>query len=225
MATSGTTAFNPDLGEIIEEAFERAGMEMRTGYHIRTARRSLNFLMADWANKGFNLWTVAEQEIAVTPLDATYNLPSDCVDVIEHVVRKTVGAVQTDTNLRRITVNGWANLPNKSQTGTPTQIYVERKLAPQITLWPVPDQAMTVVVWYLRRIQDAGNGVAPTLDIPFRFYNAMAWGLAYHLAFKNPKEAGRSPEEIKPNYDEAFALAAEEDRERVSLFIAPNLRY
>jgi hypothetical protein len=223
MATSGTTTFNPDLGEMVEEAYERAGVEFRTGHQLKTARRSLNFLLGEWANKGLNLWTIEEATISLVAGTSSYNLPTDCVDIIEHVVRTTVGSASSDRNINREPLSTWMSLANKAQTGIPTMVVVERNITPSIKVWPVPDQAYTLVYAYLRRLEDAGSGVAPTLDIPFRFYNAMAWGLSWHLAIKHPGEAKNDPAGLKVYYDEAFALAAEEDRDRSGFFIKPRI--
>lgn len=226
MATSGTSAWSPDLGDLIEEAFERAGLELRTGYDLRSARRSLNFMMSEWANKGLNLWTVDEGSFACVPGQAEYPLPADCVDIIEHVCRTTISGQNTDIVLDRISVSTYAQIPNKDTQGRPYQIYVNRQISPVIKLWPVPDdsQPYTVVYWYIRRIQDSGTPVSLTMDIPFRFYNALVAGLAYNIALKRP-EAAQRLEMLKNLYDEAFALAAEEDRDRASIRWVPFTSY
>ena len=225
MTTSGTTLFNPDMGELIEEAFERAGLEARSGYHIKTARRSLNFLMAEFANKGLNLWTVKQATMALTPGVAEYALPTDCVDLIEHVCRSSVNNQNIDITLDRISVSTYAQIPNKSTPGRPYQIYVDRQIAPKATVWPVPDiTGYTLVYWYMRRLEDAGSAVSTSMDIPFRFYNALVSGLAYHIALKNPEASDRI-QMLKELYDEAFALAAEEDRDRASVRLVPFASY
>lgn len=226
MATSGTTAFNPDLGELIEEAFERAGLEVRSGYDLRSARRSLNLMMSEWANKGLNLWTVTSGTISCVAGQAEYNLPTDCVDVIEHAIRTAEGGQNTDITLNRISVSTYAAIPNKATTGRPYQVYVKRELAPKVVLWPVPDdtQTYTLVYYYIRRIQDTGSPVNLTMDIPFRFYNALVAGLAYYTALKHPEVAERI-DMLKGLYDEAFALAAEEDRDRASVRLVPFTGY
>ena len=123
MTTSGTTTWNPDIGEIVEEAYERAGLELRSGYDLKTARRSLNFLLTEWANKGLNLWTVASGTIVLVPGQKTYTtadgLPADAVDYIEHLTRTTSGGIPTDISLNRISVSTYANIPTKEQTGRP----------------------------------------------------------------------------------------------------------
>ena len=181
MATSSTATFDLDLNEIVEEAFERAGSELRSGYDLKTARRSLNLLFAEWANRGINLWTVEQGTQTLTADTASYDLPITTVDLIEQVIRTGSGTTQNDTNISRISVSDYAAIPNKNFTGKPSLIYVDRKSEatdssavvqyPTATLWPVPDsvETYTLVYWRLARILDAGNGVN-TMDIPFRFY-------------------------------------------------------
>jgi hypothetical protein len=188
MTTSGTTTFNLDLTDLVEEAFERAGSEMRSGYDLRTARRSLNLMFTDWANRGINMWTIEQDEIALTPNVGTYNLPSDTVDLIEHVIRTGSGTSQADLSVSRISVSTYASIPNKIATGRPIQVYIDRvSPTPTVNMWPVPDtaQTYTLVYWRLRRIQDAGTG-ANTMDVPFRFLNCMVAGLAYMISMKVP---------------------------------------
>ena len=188
MATSGTAAFNLDLSELVEEAFERAGSELRSGYDLRTARRSLNLMFTDWANRGINMWTIEQGEVPMVAGTGTYNLPSDTVDLIEHVIRTGSGTNQSDLSVSRISVSTYAAIPSKLSTGRPIQVYVDRvSPTPTVNMWPVPDtsQTYTLVYWRLRRIQDAGNGVN-TMDVPFRFLNCMVAGLAYMLAMKIP---------------------------------------
>lgn len=231
MTTSGTTTWSPDLGEVFEEAFERAGLELRSGYDIKTARRSLNFLLTEWANKGLNLWTVKSGTLTLVPGQSVYTtsdgLPSDAIDYIEHVCRTVSGSIPTDITLNRISVSTYANIPTKSQTGRPYQIYVNRATtAPSVTVWPVPDSSTTytLVYWYLKREDDATTPISQTLEIPFRFYNALTAGLAYHIALKKPEVADRVSM-LKSLYDEAFQLAADEDRDRSSVRFTPFVDY
>ena len=215
MTTSGTTAFNLDFTELAEEAWERAGREMRSGYDLRTARRSMNLLTIEFANRGINLWTVESGSQVLTPGVATYNLPADTIDIIEHVIRTNAGnaTLQSDLTISRISVSTYASIPAKLTQGRPIQIFVERlRDQPRITLWPVPDSSVQYTLFYyrLRRIQDAGTGVN-TPDAPFRFLPAIAAGLAYHIAMKTPDLAGRV-QMLKAEYDEQFNLAAGEDR-------------
>jgi hypothetical protein len=227
MTTSGTSTFNLDLSEIVEEAFERCGSELRTGYDLKTARRSLNLMFADWANRGINMWTFEQGTQTLTPGVATYPLPADTVDLLEHVIRTGAGnaATQADLTITRISVSTYATIPNKLQQARPIQIWIERLNTPQFTVWPVPDSSQTyqLVYWRLRRIQDAGNGTN-TMDMPFRFVPCMVAGLAYYLSMKVTGAEARMPV-LKQQYDEAWALAAEEDREKAAVRFVPRRQY
>lgn len=225
MTTSGTATFDLDLTELVEEAFERAGGEMRSGYDLRTARRSLNLMFADWANRGINLWTVASGSITLSTGVATYNLPDDTVDLLEHVIRTNAGnaSTQADLTITRISVSTYASIPNKLTQARPIQIYINRQApTPTVTVWPTPDPSTTytLVYWRLRRLQDAGNG-SNTMDVPFRFLPAMVAGLAYYLAMKIPSGAERLPI-LKAQYEEAWQLAFEEDREKAAVRFVPR---
>lgn len=223
MATSGTAAFNLDLAEVVEEAFERCGSEMRTGYDLATARRSLNLMFAEWASRGINLFTLERGSVALAPGVATYELPADTVDLVEHWVRTGVTTTQSDLPMSRISVSTYAAIPNKLAEGRPLQIFIERLATPQATVWPVPDsvQTYTLMYWRLRRIQDAGTG-ANTLDVPFRFVPVMVAGLAFHLALKVPGAMERIGI-LKDQYDQAWQMAADEDRDRASVRFVPRM--
>lgn len=230
MTTSGTSTFNLDFAEIAEEAFERAGLELRSGYDMKSARRSLNLLCAEWANLGLNLWTVASGSIVLTPGQATYTsadgVPSEMVDLIEHVIRTNNAGQNTDITMNRISVSDYANIPTKNVQGRPLQIYVNRQISPTLTVWPVPDSSTTytLVYWYLRRIQDTGASAANTADIPYRFLPALIAGLAYYIALKNPEAADRI-QMLKSFYEEQFQLAASEDRDRAPDRFIPFIGY
>ena len=235
MTTSGTNTFNLDLNNLIEEAFERCGSELRTGYDLRTARRSLNLLTIEWANRGINLWTVEQGSIALTANTITYNLPIDTIDLLDHVVRTGTGQNQTDINITRISESTYAAIPNKNATGRPIQVWINRQSGadypttgvknPTINVWPTPpvDNQYTFVYWRLRRIQDAGNGTT-TQDIPFRFLPCMVAGLAYYLAMKIPEAAPRI-EMLKADYEQQWQLASDEDREKASVRFVPRMSY
>jgi hypothetical protein len=225
MATSGQTTFNLDLTELVEEAFERCGAELRSGYDLKTARRSLNLLFADWANRGINLWTVAQSSITLVQGTATYDLPADTVDLMEHVIRTGAGNVSTqaDLTITRISVSTYSSIPNKLTQARPIQIYINRQAPiPNVTVWPTPDgsQTYTLIYWYLRRIQDAGTGVN-TMDVPFRFIPCMVAGLAYYLSMKLPNAIERM-QVLKAQYDEAWDLASTEDREKAAVRFVPR---
>jgi len=224
MTTSGTTAFSMDLTELVEEAFERAGGEMRTGYDLRTASRSLNLMFANWANRGLNMFTYEQGSVNLIPGQATYNLPADTVDLLEHVIRTGAGSASTqaDLTITRISISTYATIPNKLAQARPIQVWIERLDTPRFTVYPVPDnsQPYVFVYWRLRRMQDAGLG-SNTMDMPFRFYEAMTAGLAYHLALKIPGAMERLPI-LKQQYDEAWDLASTEDREKASVRFVPR---
>jgi hypothetical protein len=223
MTTSGTAVWNIDIADLIEEAYERAGLEARTGYDFRTARRSLNFLSAEWSNRGLNLWTVQENTLVLTPGVKTYQLPADTIDIIETMIRVTSSGSALDYTVSRIGVGDYASLPNKNTTGRPLQIYVNRQINPEYTLWPVPDLPYTILYWTMRRIQDATTAT-DVMDIPVRFVPAIAAGLAYQIALKRPEVAGRL-DMLKREYLEQFQLAAEEDRGREPAVFVPWSSY
>ena len=225
MSTSGTTDFNLDLTEIVEEAFERCGAELRTGYDLKTARRSLNLLLAEWANQGLNLFTVEQGSINMVQGTSTYNLPDNTVDLLEHVIRTGAGvaSTQADLSITRISVSTYATIPNKLQQARPIQVYIDRQTpTPTITVWPTPDQSSmyVFVYWRLKRIQDAGNGVN-TMAVPFRFLPCMIAGLAYYLSMKIPGAMERMPA-LEAQYREAWELASTEDRDRSAVRFVPR---
>ena len=224
--TSGAAIFNLDLNDAVEEAFERCGAELRTGYDLRTARRSMNLMFADWANRGINLWTLDSGTINLVQGTSTYNLPDDTVDLLEHVIRTGAGNVSTqvDLTITRISNSTYASIPNKLQQARPIQVWINRQApTPQINLWPTPDQTNTYqfVYWRLRRIQDAGEGGTYTQDIPFRFLPCLVSGLAYYLALKIPGAMERLPI-LKEQYDADWDRASSEDREKAAVRFVPR---
>lgn len=223
MATSGTTAFSLDLTELVEESFERCGAEVRSGYDLRTARRSLNLLLLEWANIGLNLWAIEQGTVALVAGTTTYALPADTIDLVDHVVRTGSGTTQSDITISRISSSTYASIPNKTATGKPIQMWVQRLIVPQVLVWPVPDASSTytLVYWRMRRLQDAGSGVN-TMDVPFRFVPALVAGLAYYLSMKVPTGAERMPA-LKQQYQESLQSAMDEDREKASVRFVPRV--
>jgi len=215
-----------DFTEIAEEAWERAGREMRSGYDLRTARRSMNLLTIEWQNRGINMWTIDSGSVSLVQGTATYALPADTIDLLEQVIRTNAGntVTQSDLNLSRITVSTYSSIPNKLSEGRPIQVYIDRGQAnPSMTLWPVPDKSSTYVLnyWRMRRIEDAGSGIQ-TADVNFRFLPPLVAGLAYYVAMKDPELADRLPM-LKAAYEESYDLAAGEDREKASLSLVPRM--
>lgn len=235
MTTSGTATTDLNLNEIIEEAFERCGKEARSGYDLKTARRSLNLLVMEWANRGINMWTVEEGSIALTADTITYNLPVDTVDLLDTIIRTGSGTTQSDLTINRISQTTYSQIANKNTNGRPVQVWIDRQSGatdptdgiryPTINIWPVPsDSSYTFIYWRMRRIQDAGVGGTKTQDIPFRFLPAMVAGLAYYLSIKIPEAAPRIPQ-LKADYNEQWGFATNEDREKADLRIVPRNVY
>jgi hypothetical protein len=232
MTTSGTYAFNLEFTEVAEEAWERAGREMRSGYDLRTARRSMNLMTIEWQNRGINMWTIDEGYINLVQGTDTYDLPADTIDLLEHVIRTGSGNVSTqaDLSITRISVSTYATIPNKLQQARPIQVWIQRlRDNPKITVWPTPDQGTLANpyyvfrYWRMRRVQDAGAGIE-TPDANFRFLPALTAGLAYHIAMKVPELENRIPM-LKAAYDEQFDLAAGEDREKAAIRFVPRRSY
>ena len=235
MTTTGTTSFNMDLNALVEEAFERCGAEPRTGYDMRTARRSLNLLTIEWANRGINLWTIEEGSIPLVKGQIAYDLPNDTIDLLDHVIRTGSGTNQSDITINRISPSTYASIPNKNNEGRPIQMWINRQSgttttggvanSPQVYMWPVPDKddTYTLTYWRLKRIEDAGDG-PNTQAIPFRFIPCMVAGLAYHLSRKIPGSLERTPM-LKMEYEELWQQASDEDRVKASLRIAPRQMY
>ena len=212
--------------EIAEEAWERAGREMRSGYDLRTARRSMNLLTIEWQNRGINLWTIEEKTLSLTSGVYQYTLPADTIDLLEQAIRTNPGntSTQSDLTINRIGVSDYASIPNKLTRGRPIQMWVDRlRDAPVLNLWPVPDKSDTYIIryWRIRRIQDAGSGVQ-TADVNYRFLPCLVAGLAYNIALKIPELIDRVPM-LKGVYEESFALASTEDREKTSTYYKPRI--
>jgi len=218
MATSGSTDFDLDVAEIIEEAYERCGLEVRTAYDAKSARRSMNLMFADWANRGLNLWTVNQSTQALTQGTATYTFNSNFTDLLEVVVRRS----GVDTELTRMSRSEYLSLPNKTTQGRPSQYYYDRQITPQITLWATPENSTdTLVYYYVKRIEDVDT-LVNTGDAPFRFLPCMVAGLAYYLSVKKAPERVQL---LKSIYEEEFQRAAAEDEDRVPLKIQPSMQY
>jgi len=218
MTTSSSTDFELDVADYIEEAFERCGLEVRTGYDLKTAKRSLNLMLAEWANRGLNQWTIEQRSFTVTSGTAETALGTDIIDILSVVVRRS----GTDFALDRLSRDEYLNIPTKTTTGRPTQFFLDRQITPNLKVWPTPENS-TDVIFYdaLTRIQDADTQVN-TLEVPFRFYPCLAAGLAYYIALK------RAPQRLqilKAVYEEEFERAMTEDRDRASFNVVPQYEY
>jgi len=226
MALSGSKDFEPDVAEYIEEAFERCGLELRTGYDLQTARRSLNLMLAEWSNRGLNQWTVTQKTVAMVKDDGTYNVDSTDatapIDVLDAFIRETIGGEDNDLPLSRLSRAEFANISTKGSTGKPNQFLIDKQSTPTITVWPIPDKSDTYTIYMnvLTRMDDA-DAATNTVDMPFRFYPCLAAGLAFYISLKKAPEKSML---LKQLYEEEFARALSQDEERASFHVAPNLR-
>ena len=215
----------PDIPDLFEEAYQRAGLELRTGNDLRNARRSFNLLTMEWQNRGLNLWTIEAGTLSLSSGTATYTLPTDTVDLVEHQIRTGSGTSQVDTNLTRISVSTYAQQSAKNSTGKPTQIFIQRLAgSTTATLWPVPDSADTYTLSYYRitGIDGISSGIDGTTTsfVPPRFVPCLVSGLAYYIAMKRPEVANRVAP-LKQEYEFQFELAAGEDTESASARFVP----
>ena len=221
MTTSGTREFEPDVAEYIEEAFERCGLEFRTGYDGITARRSLNLLLADWANRGLNQWTIENSTTTLTQGAESIDLTTSTIDVLDVVIRRTEGGSTTDIQMAQVSRSAYWNIPSKDTQSRPTQWFLDKQITPKLYIWPASENSTDqLLINRLIRIEDA-DASANTMDMPFRFYPCLAAGLAYYIALK---KAPDRVEMLKSFYEEEFARAADQDESRASLFVAPSLR-
>jgi hypothetical protein len=218
MAVSGSKNFELDVAEYVEEAFERCGLEVRTGYDLKTARRSLNLLLADWANRGLNQWTIKQRSLTMVVSDGEYDLGADVIDVLSVVVRRN----NTDYSLERLSRDSFLTIPNKTTQGRPNQFFLDRQLTPNLKLWPVPDNSTDVVLYDALTRMDDADDYTNTMDLPFRFYPCLAAGLAYYIALKR---APNRVQMLKAVYEEEFDRAATEDRDRSSFNVVPKYEY
>jgi len=226
MAISNSKNFEPDVAEYIEEAFERCGLELRTGYDLKSATRSLNIMLADWANRGLNQWTIAQKTVDMVASTAVYNIDSTNatapIDVLDVFIRETIGTETTDIPLSRLSRAEYSHITTKTSTGKPNQFFVDKQITPTISVWPVPDKSATYTIYMnvLTRMDDA-DAATNTLEVPFRFYPCLAAGLAYYISMKRaPQLTGQ----LKNIYEEEFDRALSTDEDRTSFKVAPNLR-
>jgi hypothetical protein len=226
MATSGTYNFTLDIVDIIEEAYERTGRELKRGYDYQTARRSLDMLLLEWQNRGLNLWTIETASQALTAGQSAYTLTAEKLDIVDALIRTNAGNVssQTDLYMRRMSINDYARQTNKLTQGQPAQYWVEK--APTgitVNLWPTPDSTQPYVLfyYYMKRIEDSGKPGSNTLDIPDRYLSALCSGLAYKLAMKDA-ETMQMAGMLKQEYEEQWNMASDAARDKASMFVRPG---
>jgi hypothetical protein len=218
MTVSNSKDFELDVAEYIEEAFERCGLEVRTGYDLKTAKRSLNLMLAEWANRGLNQWTIKQRTQTVTQADGEYDLGADVIDVLSVVVRRS----NTDYALTRVSRDTFLSIPVKTTQGRPSQFFLDRQITPNLKVWPVPENSTDVIVYDALTRMDDADAQVNTLDMPFRFYPCLAAGLAYYIALKR---APNRLQMLKAMYEEEFERAMTEDRDRASFNVVPQYQY
>jgi hypothetical protein len=221
MATSGTTDFNLSIDDIVEEAFERCGMQVTNGYQLNSARRSLNLLFLDWANRGLNLWTIEQATYNLTAGVNEILLAEDTVNVLSAVIRDYSQSPSTDITIDRISREEYLNVPDKTTQARPAQYYVQRTNVPKVFFYPAADMNYGFVYYRIRRIQDAGI-YTNTTDVNFRFLPCLASGLAYQISLKYAPERTVM---LKQIYEEDFSRAAAEDRDTASVSFVPQIEY
>lgn len=225
MTTSGSKSFELDVADYCEEAWERCGLEIRTGYDQRTTRRSLNLMLADWANRGLNQWTIERETITVDPTGGVdYTLSGSTIDILTAIVRNADGvgtSRQADLTLDRVSREYYLNIPNKLTEGRPVQFFLDRQITPVLYVWPKPNTTYYIVVDKLVRMDDASAG-ANTMQLPFRFYPCLAAGLAYYISIKKAPDRVQL---LKAIYEEEFERAASEDRDRAPLRLSASQNY
>jgi len=222
MATSNSTDFEPNVAEFVEEAFERCGLELRTGYDLKTARRSINLMLAEWANRGLNQWTIEQATQTVTEGTTDYSLNSNVIDILDVVLRRTINQTQTDISMNRISRSEYINIPNKTTKARPSQFFLDKLSTPTLKVWPSPENSTDILVFNKIVRMDDADKPTNTMDMPFRFYPCFAAGLAYYISLK------RAPErtsQLKALYEEEFERAMAEDRDRSAFNVTPKLDY
>ncbi len=221
MALSGSTNFEPNVAEFVEEAFERCGLELRTGYDLKTARRSINLMLAEWANRGLNQWTIEQATQTVTEGTTDYSLNSNIIDILDVVLRRTVNQTQTDISMNRVSRSEYINIPNKTTKARPSQFFLDKLSTPTLKIWPAPENSTDILVFNKIVRMDDADKPTNTMDMPFRFFPCFAAGLAYYISLK------RAPErtaQLKALYEQEFRRAADQDEDRASFRIRPSLR-
>ena len=216
MPTSGSKDFELDVSEYIEEAYERCGIEVRTGYDLKTARRSLNLMLAEWGNRGLNQWTIKQTVLTLVEGDGDYDLGADTIDVLDVACRRD----GIDYSMGRLSRSDYLGIPDKATKSRPNEFFVDRQVNPILQIWPLPENSTDqLILNRLVRMDDADT-YTNTMDMPFRFYPCLAADLAYYLSIK------RAPDRVellKAVYEEEFERALSEDRDRASFTVQPPL--
>ena len=222
MATSNSTNFEPDVTEFVEEAFERCGLELRTGYDLKTAKRSINLMLAEWANRGLNQWTIEQATQTVTKGTNQYTLDSNVIDILDCSLRRDTDGTNLDLQMTKISRSEFLNIPTKSTQARPNQFFLDKQVSPVLNIWPTPENSTDVLVFNKLVRMDDADTATNTMDMPFRFYPCFAAGLAYYIAIKKaPDRVGM----LKQMYEDEFERAMSQDEDSASFRIAPYLRH
>lgn len=221
MATSSSTNFEPNVTEFVEEAFERCGLELRTGYDLKTAKRSINLMLAEWANRGLNQWTIEQATQTVTKGTNQYTLDSNIIDILDCSLRRDTDGTNLDLQMTKISRSEFLNIPTKSTQARPNQFFLDKQLSPVLNVWPTPENNTDVLVFNKLVRMDDADTATNTMDMPFRFYPCFAAGLAYYIAIK------KAPDRVvmlKQMYEDEFERAMSQDEDTASFRISPYLR-
>ena len=223
MAVSGTYNFNLDIDEVIQEAMEMIGGEDTLGHEPASARRSINIMLKDWQNRGILLWSTGVSSITVAASTTAYDLSSTTIDALEVVLNRD----DTDLQLQRVSPEEYLLIPNKTQTGRPSQYSVRRgRDNPTISVWPIPDNSTDVLkIETISELQDVNKSAEQNADLPKRFFPCLTAGLSYYMSMKRAGVPAERINMLKTNYEETLARAMREDRERSSMFVRPRLGY
>ena len=221
MASSGSTDFEPNVAEFIEEAFERCGLELRTGYDLKTAKRSINLMLAEWSNRGLNQWTIEQETVTVVQSQNDYTLNANIVDVLDCSIRRTVSGTTTDLQMSRVGRSEYLNIPNKASESRPSQYFLDKLNTPILKIWPSPENSTDILVFNKIVRMDDADAATNTMDMPFRFYPCFAAGLAYYISIKKAPDRAVM---LKQMYEEEFERALSQDEDRASFRIGPKIR-
>ena len=216
MALSGSTDFEPNVAEFVEEAFERCGLELRTGYDLKTAKRSINLMLAEWANRGLNQWTVEQATQTVTEGQTDYTLNANIVDILDCSLRRNTNGTDLDLQMSRISRSEYLNIPTKSTKSRPSQFFLDKLNTPVLKIWPSPENSTDILVFNKIVRMDDADKPTNTMDMPFRFYPCFAAGLAYYIAIKKAPDRAIL---LKEMYEEEFERAMSQDEDRASFKI------
>ena len=229
MATSESTTFNLDMSEIMEEAYDLCGLELRSGYSYRSAKRALNLVFLEWQNKGLNLWTIEQGSTTLTAGTSSYTVDASALDIVDVFIRTDSADAnkQFDQRLNRISRTEYAHQASKLTQSKPTQFFVDKDNdSVKIVLWSTPDSAQTytLVYDYVKRIEDVGTVASLNADVPSRYLPCLTYALAYNLACKSPEAQQRVPM-IRQRYMELWQEVTEADREKAPVRFVPDVSF